>query len=346
MKKDEGKIFRAVGPTLQIVLQCLDRDPSKRLDAESLAKHLLQHMETFASINTAHCTPRVAMKKTTAGKQVAKGQTPLQALITNDKRQSKIPSSSSPVSNATHDTILLDHLDRGSVIPESFKSHRPSTLQDTEYQATLVDEDSIDSLYYDPHPGIRYDSVPLRGLSPKPLQIRSRVRIEPSISERDYSVTSSPPSLISRTTATHYSNFDPSEPGTPVTYSQKHSEYPRDHDQYYPGYQYLPPDRELPPVPANTPRLRARADSATRRQKTAPKYGADVDHATNMLAEAINTNNARYRDQREQQQQHFHRPIRKSSKTPYTTQPRYYIDGDDEEDGEYINYDPRTVHIR
>lgn len=348
MKKEEGTIFRAVGPTLQVVLQCLEKDPAKRLDSESLAKHLQQHMATFAGISQTHCTPKLAEKKTTPGKQIPKSQNTMQDLMTSDKRQSVVKTPSSGIS---HDTILLDHLDRGSVVPESFRSHRPSTLNDSEYHPTqMIDEYSLESYdYYDPHPGIRWEANQHRGLSPKPLQVRPRVRIEPSISEREYtrSAASSPPSLShSRTTATHRSRFESSEPGTPSTYapSYKHAQYP----EYYTERDYLPPDRDLPPVPSNTPMSRRRAGSDPRRQKASPKQPqpqpqpSDVDHATNLLAEAIN-------NQRYMTYEQAERPPRKSSKALYVPQPRYYIEEDYEDDDHeerYAGYDQRAVDIR
>lgn len=349
MKKDEGLIFRAVGPTLQVALQCLDKEPAKRLDAESLAKQLQQHMATFAGLAKTHCTPKLAQKKTTPGKQAAKPPPTIRTLINSDKRQSIVMT---PSSGLSHDTIPLDHLDRGSVIPESFKSYRPSILHDSEYGTTLADEYSLDGYDYDAHPGIRWDATQTRGLSPKPLQIRPRVRIDHSIPEQEYqySATSSPPSLVSRTTTTYrsHSQFENSEPGTPSSYHNlKHAQY-TNNDSYYQDYH--PPDRDLPPVPSNTPSSRQRADSdAYRRpskqqqQRQSPvQSNADVDHATSMLADAINTNNSRYveRDQ-------FQRPIRKSSRAPYVPQQRCYIDPDDYEDededqDQYGVYDGRV----
>lgn len=56
LKKNSGEIYRVVGPILQIVMQCLDREPQKRASATSLARRLERHLADFQGISELHCS--------------------------------------------------------------------------------------------------------------------------------------------------------------------------------------------------------------------------------------------------------------------------------------------------
>ncbi|KAK5204721.1 hypothetical protein LTR41_009577 [Exophiala xenobiotica] len=58
-KKDESKAYHAVGPIVQLALQCLARDPAARLASETLEEKLFEHIRRSASISHLHCTGRV-----------------------------------------------------------------------------------------------------------------------------------------------------------------------------------------------------------------------------------------------------------------------------------------------
>lgn len=55
IKKEDGDIFKAVGPSLQVVLQCLEREPTDRLSAVELEKKLCEHMRDFARLGIPQC---------------------------------------------------------------------------------------------------------------------------------------------------------------------------------------------------------------------------------------------------------------------------------------------------
>lgn len=59
IKKKDGYVFNAVGPILQVVMQCLDRDPAVRMNAENLSRKLEEHLSDFASIKHTHCQLRL-----------------------------------------------------------------------------------------------------------------------------------------------------------------------------------------------------------------------------------------------------------------------------------------------
>lgn len=54
-KKDESQVYHAVGPVVQLTLQCLERDPLTRLTAEKLEQRLGDYISRFANINRLHC---------------------------------------------------------------------------------------------------------------------------------------------------------------------------------------------------------------------------------------------------------------------------------------------------
>ncbi|OAP59317.1 hypothetical protein AYL99_06615 [Fonsecaea erecta] len=54
-KKDEGQVYHAVGPVVQLILQCLERDPSARLTSPQLQQKLGDLIRRFASVDRLHC---------------------------------------------------------------------------------------------------------------------------------------------------------------------------------------------------------------------------------------------------------------------------------------------------
>ncbi|KAK5052005.1 hypothetical protein LTR84_002809 [Exophiala bonariae] len=54
-KKDESQVYHAVGPVVQLTLQCLERDPATRLTSEKLEQKLEDYICRFSSIASLHC---------------------------------------------------------------------------------------------------------------------------------------------------------------------------------------------------------------------------------------------------------------------------------------------------
>ncbi|EXJ57371.1 serine/threonine protein kinase [Cladophialophora yegresii CBS 114405] len=54
-KKDEGQVYHAVGPVVQLTLQCLERDPAARLSSEQLERKIGEHIQRFAGLERLHC---------------------------------------------------------------------------------------------------------------------------------------------------------------------------------------------------------------------------------------------------------------------------------------------------
>ena len=55
VKKDDGQVFKAVGPILQVVRRCLEREPDERITAKSLERSLEDQILSFSGITTLHC---------------------------------------------------------------------------------------------------------------------------------------------------------------------------------------------------------------------------------------------------------------------------------------------------
>jgi serine/threonine protein kinase len=54
-KKDESLVYPAVGPIVQLAMQCLERDPQARLGSAQLERKLGEHIQHFAKIEKLHC---------------------------------------------------------------------------------------------------------------------------------------------------------------------------------------------------------------------------------------------------------------------------------------------------
>lgn len=63
-KKEDSKVLRAVGPIVQVVLQCLERQPESRLKSHQLERTLEEYTRKFASLNDLHCRTAVPEKQT------------------------------------------------------------------------------------------------------------------------------------------------------------------------------------------------------------------------------------------------------------------------------------------
>lgn len=55
-KKDSGKIFQLVGPLLEEILPCFDREVKRRPGAERLSEGLQRHLRDFADTGGCHCS--------------------------------------------------------------------------------------------------------------------------------------------------------------------------------------------------------------------------------------------------------------------------------------------------
>lgn len=69
LKKNSGDVFRVVGPVLQIVMQCLDREPEKRISAVSLCRRMDRHLADFGGSVKVHCLPMLKHQTSTIRSQ-------------------------------------------------------------------------------------------------------------------------------------------------------------------------------------------------------------------------------------------------------------------------------------
>lgn len=59
VKSDDSRVLSAVGPVLQVVVQCLERDPELRLKSSVLERRMKDHITRFAAIDPLHCVSTV-----------------------------------------------------------------------------------------------------------------------------------------------------------------------------------------------------------------------------------------------------------------------------------------------
>ena len=55
IKKNDGEIYKAVGPILQVVRRCIEREPEERISAKALERSLEDDIESFAGLTILHC---------------------------------------------------------------------------------------------------------------------------------------------------------------------------------------------------------------------------------------------------------------------------------------------------
>lgn len=56
-KKDDGEVFKALGPIIQLVKRCLEREPEDRLSSANLERRMGEYISSFAGVENLHCIP-------------------------------------------------------------------------------------------------------------------------------------------------------------------------------------------------------------------------------------------------------------------------------------------------
>lgn len=59
-KNDDDEVFKALGPILQLIKRCLEREPEERLSSADLERRLGDYISTFAGVEHLHCVPESA----------------------------------------------------------------------------------------------------------------------------------------------------------------------------------------------------------------------------------------------------------------------------------------------
>lgn len=77
-KKQDGEVFKALGPILQLVKRCLEREPEDRLSSADLERRFGEYISTFARMEYLHCvaepsqpTPKTSPRNRSETRSVA-----------------------------------------------------------------------------------------------------------------------------------------------------------------------------------------------------------------------------------------------------------------------------------
>lgn len=288
LKKNNSTIFRAVGPILQVIMPCLDREPQKRMKASSLSRRLEQHLSEFAGIQRSHCT------LDNAGSFLAKSQPTPTISITHEpsqvrdevseasisqstervpeKETEKIPIS--PVIRTKRDSKISGSLS-GGYTPSVSNNTSATYCQSSIMSETYVDETLIDDFYDlsvdSKWPGSQYVQVMPRD--------RSTRRLHFDFTDDDDFGTVTPGTGPIPRAAANLRRENARNNGTPelpISAKSNHSSLP----MYPPASP--PPTRELPASPGGSTRSRPHRK---RRPRTPPP--ANVYHTNDRLAVAL-----------------------------------------------------------
>src|ERR1700677_4124379 len=61
-KKDDIEVFKALGPVIQLVKDCLEREPEERIRSDDLERRLGEEISEFAGSEHLHCIPEVVQE--------------------------------------------------------------------------------------------------------------------------------------------------------------------------------------------------------------------------------------------------------------------------------------------
>ena len=86
-KKDGGQVFKAVGPVLQVVRRCIEREPAERITAKDLVTSLKDQISSFAGVQSMHCELKLEDREN----HLREEQTPTPRQIIAESQRQQIP---------------------------------------------------------------------------------------------------------------------------------------------------------------------------------------------------------------------------------------------------------------
>lgn len=286
LKKNSGDVYRIVGPILQIIMQCLEREPQKRMSSVSLCKRMERHMADFAGATKPHCPPMLTHQSSTIRSQSVATVKPGILLVekpANDQRSLNgrgVPGPKNARPNKERVRWDSNVSNSSSGRYTGSDSHESSTLykQPPKIMENRGSDDPADlyELYGDDTQ--QEEDAYYVQVMPKDRLLGRRLRRDYTESDFDSSrAPSTAPSFITATTSLRGEGY------RSYTTSDISSSTRTSHNIYmdYPPAS-PPPNRELPVSPPARLRIKSRS---TNRSSTAPF--ADVHQANEFLAGAM-----------------------------------------------------------
>lgn len=252
IKKDDGPIFKAVGPCLQVILQCLDRDPSERLNATDLEKKLCDHIRDFAGLNIPQCCLNEEIDRSPERPQsrardastdgLHQGPHSKQHTSRGDRRPSNRAAGQAQEPEKTIVAAFSPRIDSLRISPSNLNTfnfevdHAEDTLVGSEGKPMIDPQARPDSFAFATGDGIE--------VFPRPPTASSKVR-QPRSEAGDQNTIASPVSSVPR--YFHAAHGSASAAASTVGGAE----------DFHSVYSYTPPPtahptRELPPVPRSS----------------------------------------------------------------------------------------------
>lgn len=285
IRKNSGDVFRAVGPILQVMLQCLAREPQKRASVSSLSQRLKRHLADFGDFQQLHCSSS-KHKESYAGSRslatIAPG-----AVESSIRKQSH--AIRQPLTLQTNQRLQDLQEDQVSTSKASESSPDPYTPTES-YVTTATHQESLPTSdarkrEYQADPYLLCDED-LQKADAYYVQVmpkeRSMVRrLHKDFTEQGSSSrgTSLAPSFTTATTTATTSQHNDSSPrnlGIGNTVHSNRTSYGT--LSYYPPAS-PPPNRQLPPSPSKEARVRSQAPA-----RATPAPLQNVYEANDLLA--------------------------------------------------------------
>ena len=291
MKKDSGTVFQIVGPFLQEILPCFDKEAKKRPRADHLSEKLQRHLADSAGSSGLHCTMKTPMNATgTNDKSKQRVESRLQILNVHQAREvGGAATSDSAISTYERhrrypDQNPRDHYEQSRIMTTSSLAYSFSSAHGGESELhnqaprNFREEEPLSPEAFDyyedqwtiPQNVAVLPSMTAHGRLHKDFT-QNAVRLHRDFTHDDNDTRPTSPSWpLGPSRATHHT--EPTHKTSPTSKTCR----------TYPKSDHKPPDTALPPIPSA-------ANISQRRvvREPAVSHQADVDNATRMLAQTL-----------------------------------------------------------
>lgn len=115
-KRDESQVYHAVGPVVQLTLQCLERDPLARLTSEKLDQRLGDYICRFADINRLHCAAEKIKQRKSNSPSTSRGNVSSERLVKEKSSRDRLRQ---PSPNPRTQTRELGQEQQRTILPDA-----------------------------------------------------------------------------------------------------------------------------------------------------------------------------------------------------------------------------------
>lgn len=295
-KKDGNGIFRAVGPILDSMMQCFNREPADRIRASALSAALHKHLSSSADITYPHCSLRVPDdRKIEQDRSRAESRLqtrildPENSLIEDEQNYARLPHTKLPLPRQRHAQIEEDYdlapamatrihagnLD--SAAGSSLRIYKPGEIYDDQISPETFDY--YENQWVGQQTQRRQQQAPqVRYAYPQPRMYNNYVDEANEEDDTYYQVHPVRTTSVQPLQPRNYSRVA----NVPARLQMRAELQGTIPTQLMVDPDYRPPNRDLPAIPT-TPNTKK-----SRHVKGSPKVRQNnVDHATRVLAQTV-----------------------------------------------------------